>query len=72
MSDTYLATFYWLVYTFSVKSDEVLILSPNCLNLDFRYKIFNTNKNKIFNVRFVFSTFKLTNEQIFKGALMQI
>ena len=31
---------YWLVHTFSSKSDEILILAPTCLNLVFRYKIF--------------------------------
>ena len=27
-------------YTISIKSGEILIMAPNCLNFDFRYKIF--------------------------------
>ena len=30
----------WLVHTFSIKSDQILILAAICLNLVFRYKIF--------------------------------
>ena len=58
MSDPYSAPSNWLVCTFSSKSDEILIVAPNCLNLNLRYKIFK--------YRFVFSTFKLTSVEIFK------
>ena len=36
MPDLYLAPTASLVYSFSSKSYEILILAPNCLDLDFR------------------------------------
>ena len=43
MSDSYLAPSNRVAYTFPSKPDEVSILAPNCLNIEFRYKVF---KNK--------------------------
>ena len=40
MPDLYSAPSNWLVYWFSSKSEEILILGPNYLDLDLRYKIF--------------------------------
>ena len=56
MSDSYSAPSNWLVYTFSSKLNETLILALNFLILNFRYKIFK--------YRLVFSTLKLTSGQI--------
>ena len=40
MQYSYLAPSNWLVYSFSNKSDEILISAPNCLDLGFKHKIF--------------------------------
>ena len=40
MSDFYSAPSNSIMYTISIKSGEILIMEPNCLNFDFRYKIF--------------------------------
>ena len=39
-SDWYSAYLSWLVYTFSSKSDDILILALNCINIGFRCRIY--------------------------------
>ena len=44
MPDSCLAPSNWLVYKFSGKSDEILLLEPFCPNLGFEYKIARSSR----------------------------
>ena len=48
------------MYTFSSKSDEILVSTLICLNLDLEIKPLNIN------IKFVFSTFKMASVQSLK------